>query len=194
MIAYLNGMLAGKGLDSIIVEVGGIGYRVLLSSRSIARLGNVGDRVRVITHLQVRDDGLTLYGFTHQEEKDLFMRLTAVSSVGPKVALSALSTYDPAEVASAIAAQDLAAIQRVPGIGKKMAQRIVLELKESFGDELQAVLSGQSKKALNAKKGALEALLSMGFTSEESELALKGAPDEASETILLQYALKRLAN
>lgn len=194
MIAYLNGMLAGKGLDSIIVEVGGIGYRVLLSSRSIARLGNVGDRVRVITHLQVRDDSLTLYGFTHQEEKDLFMRLTAVSSVGPKVALSVLSTYDPAEVASAIAAQDLAAIQRVPGIGKKMAQRIVLELKESFGDELQAVLSGQSKKALNAKKGALEALLSMGFTSEESELALKGAPDEASETILLQYALKRLAN
>lgn len=194
MIAYLNGMLAGKGLDSIIVEVGGIGYRVLLSSRSIARLGNVGDRVRVITHLQVRDDGLTLYGFTHQEEKDLFMRLTAVSSVGPKVALSVLSTYDPAEVASAIAAQDLAAIQRVPGIGKKMAQRIVLELKESFGDELQAVLSGQSKKALNAKKGVLEALLSMGFTSEESELALKGAPDEASETILLQYALKRLAN
>lgn len=194
MIAYLNGMLAGKGLDSIIVEVGGIGYRVLLSSRSIARLGNVGDRVRVITHLQVRDDGLTLYGFTRQEEKDLFMRLTAISSVGPKVALSVLSTYDPAEVASAIAAQDLAAIQRVPGIGKKMAQRIVLELKESFGDELQAVLSGQSKKALNAKKGALEALLSMGFTSEESELALKGAPDEASETILLQYALKRLAN
>lgn len=194
MIAYLNGMLAGKGLDSIIVEVGGIGYLVLLSSRSIARLGNVGDRVRVITHLQVRDDGLTLYGFTHQEEKDLFMRLTAVSSVGPKVALSVLSTYDPAEVASAIAAEDLAAIQRVPGIGKKMAQRIVLELKESFGDELQAVLSGQSKKALNAKKGALEALLSMGFTSEESELALKGAPDEASETILLQYALKRLAN
>ncbi len=194
MIAYLNGMLAGKGLDSIIVEVGGIGYRVSLSSRSIARLGNVGDRVRVITHLQVRDDGLTLYGFTHQEEKDLFMRLTAISSVGPKVALSVLSTYDPAEVASAIAAQDLAAIQRVPGIGKKMAQRIVLELKESFGDELQAVLSGQSKKALNAKKGALEALLSMGFTSEESELALKGAPDEASETILLQYALKRLAN
>ena len=194
MIAYLNGMLAGKGLDSIIVEVGGIGYRVSLSSRSIARLGNVGDRVRVITHLQVRDDGLTLYGFTHQEEKDLFMRLTAISSVGPKVALSVLSTYDPAEVASAIAAQDLAAIQRVPGIGKKMAQRIVLELKEAFGDELQAVLSGQSKKALNAKKGALEALLSMGFTSEESELALKGAPDEASETILLQYALKRLAN
>lgn len=194
MIAYLNGMLAGKGLDSIIVEVGGIGYRVSLSSRSIARLGNVGDRVRVITHLQVRDDGLTLYGFTHQEEKDLFMRLTAISSVGPKVALSVLSTYDPAEVASAIAAQDLAAIQRVPGIGKKMAQRIVLELKESFGDELQAVLSGQSKKALNVKKGALEALLSMGFTSEESELALKGAPDEASETILLQYALKRLAN
>lgn len=175
MIAYLNGMLAGKGLDSIIVEVGGIGYRVSLSSRSIARLGNVGDRVRVITHLQVRDDGLTLYGFTHQEEKDLFMRLTAISSVGPKVALSVLSTYDPAEVASAIAAQDLAAIQRVPGIGKKMAQRIVLELKESFGDELQAVLSGQSKKALNAKKGALEALLSMGFTSEESELALKGS-------------------
>ena len=192
MIAHLRGTLAAKSLDSAVIEVGGVGYLAMLSSRSLSRLGEVGTDVVVLTHLQVRDDAFVLYGFLTQEEKDLFLRLTSVSSVGPKVALSVLSTYAPAEVVSAIAAQDLTAIQRVPGVGKKMASRIVLELKESFGDDIQAVLAGRSEQALGAQKAATEALLSMGFTSQEAELALKGAPEEASETILLQYALKRL--
>ena len=192
MIAFLKGTLRALLFDSAIIEVNGVGYQVLMSGRSLSRLGSTGETVSVLTHLQMRDDALILYGFLNQEEKDLFLRLISVSSVGPKVALAVLSTFDPADAVSAIVAQDHAAIQRVPGIGKKMASRIVLELKEAFAQDAQTVLAGMSQQALDAKKAATEALLSMGFTSEETELALKGAPEEASETVLLQYALKRL--
>lgn len=192
MISFLRGIVAAKFIDSAVIEVGGIGYRVLLSAKSLARLGHVGDEAKVLTRLQVRDDALVLYGFLSQEEERLFAKLTSVSSVGPKVALSALSTYEPEALVSAIVSQDVGAVQQIPGVGKKMASRIVLELKESFGEDAQAALPGISSKAADARKGAAEALLSMGFTSEETELALKGAPEEANETILLQYALKRL--
>ena len=192
MIAYLQGTLAATTLDAAIIDVNGVGYQVLMSGRSLSRLGSSGDTVRVLTHLQSRDDALVLYGFLNQEEKDLFLRLISVSSVGPKVALAVLSTFDPSDAVSAIVAQDLPAIQRVPGVGKKMASRIVLELKEAFTQSDQMTLAGMSQRVIDAKKGAAEALLSMGFTSEETDLALKGAPEEADETLLLQYALKRL--
>lgn len=194
MIAFLKGTLVAKSVDSAVIDVQGVGYQVQLSARSLARLGAVGEAAEVLTHLQVRDDAFVLYGFTTQREKELFMRLTSVSSVGPKVALSLLSTYDPDDAVAAIVGQDVAAIQRVPGIGKKMASRIVLELKETLGAEGAAQAAVAHGAALSAKKGAVEALLSMGFTSHEVELALKGAPEEASETILLQYALKRLGD
>lgn len=192
MISYLHGTLAAKFADSAVVEVGGIGYQVSLSGRSLSKLGQVGEEVKVLTHMQVREDALVLYGFLSNEEKNLFMKLTSVSSVGPKVALSVLSTYSPEDAITAIISQDVAAIQQVPGIGKKMASRIVLELKEAFSGDVQASLPGASAAAASAKKGAAEALLSMGFTSEEASLALKGAPDEGNEAVLLQYALKRL--
>ncbi len=192
MISFLRGTLAAKTAGSAVVEVGGIGYQVVMSGRGLSRLGQVGDSVSVLTHLQVRDDALVLYGFCSQGEKDVFAKLTSVSSVGPKVALSVLSTYDPEDVIAAVVAQDLAAIQRVPGVGKKMASRIVLELKDSFAAAGQGSLPGVSARSVSAKKGAIEALLSMGFTSEETELALKGAPADADEAGLLQYALRRL--
>ncbi len=192
MISFLRGTLAAKTAGSAVVEVGGIGYQVVMSGRGLSRLGQVGDSVSVLTHLQVRDDALVLYGFCSQGEKDVFAKLTSVSSVGPKVALSVLSTYDPEDVIAAVVAQDLAAIQRVPGVGKKMASRIVLELKDSFAAAGQEPLPGVSARSVSAKKGAIEALLSMGFTSEETELALKGAPADADEAGLLQYALRRL--
>ncbi len=192
MIAFLKGTLVATTLDSAVIDIHGVGYQVLMSGRSLSRLGAIGETVQVLTHLQVRDDALVLYGFLSQEEKDLFMRLTSVSSVGPKVALAVLSTFDPSDAIAAIVSQDLAAIQRVPGVGKKMASRIVLELKEAFTESVQMDLSGIMQQALNTKKAVTEALLSMGFTSEEASLALKGAPEEASETVLLQYALKRL--
>ena len=192
MIAFLKGTLVATTLDSAVIDIHGVGYQVLVSGRSLSRLGATGETGQVLTHLQVRDDALVLYGFLNQEETDLFMRLTSVSSVGPKVALAVLSTFDPSDAIAAIVSQDLAAIQRVPGVGKKMASRIVLELKEALTERVQMDLSAIMQQALNTKKAVTEALLSMGFTSEEASLALKGAPEEASETVLLQYALKRL--
>ena len=193
MIAFLEGALAGKTPTSAFVNVGGIGFQVGMSATSLSKLGEVGQKVLVYTYLQVRDDGMSLFGFTSLEEKALFEKLITVSGVGPKVALAALSSYGPAQLADLIAAQDVTAVQRIPGVGKKTASRIILELKGSLDQGLGGLFADEPPAAPNhALEGAREALLSMGFTSAEAELALKGAPEGASESALLQYALKKL--
>lgn len=191
MISYLRGMLAAKTANSIIIDVAGVGYTILLSARSIEKLPTCGEEVQIRTLMVVREDAIVLYGFTSEIEKTVFEKLTSVSSVGPKIALSALGTYAPDELIGAINRQDAASIQRIPGVGKKMASRIMLELKDSFADvgagESAPVSTNQSQQV-----AAHEDLLAMGFTSQEAELALRGAPQQATETELLQYALKRL--
>ena len=198
MIAFLKGTLAGKALAQAYIDVNGVGFAVGMASSSIAKLPDVGERVEIHTYLQVRDDGMALYGFLTMEEKAMFERLIGVSSVGPKIALAALSLYSPSQLAGAIAAQDTARISKVPGIGKKMAQRIILELKgtlEAEGSLFATDISSDASSAAGGPRdGAYEALLSMGFTSAEADLALKGAPADGTETALLQYALKRLGS
>lgn len=193
VIAFLEGMLAGKNATSAFINVGGVGYAVAMSQGALVKLPDIGNAVQIFTYLQVSENGIALYGFLTLEEKALFERLISVSGVGPKVALAALSAFSPAELINAIAAQDIARVQKIPGVGKKTASRIILELKGSF-DEGVASLFDQdtSSTADAAQKATLEALLSMGFTSAEAELSLKGAPEGASENVLLQYALKRL--
>ena len=160
MIAFLDGVLAGKAPQCAYVDVGGVGYAVLMSQAAVAKLPAVGERVRVLTYLQAGESGIALYGFLTDEEKALFERLITVS-----------------------------------GVGKKTASRIILELKGSLELE-ESLFDAQGAPASDdgARKGATEALLSMGFTSVEADLALKGAPDDATEAALLQYALKRLGN
>ncbi len=194
MIAFLKGKLAGKTSTLAYLDVNGVGYAVFMSSAALSKLPEVGSRVQVLTYLQVSDSGIALYGFLSEEEKAMFERLIGVSGVGPKVALAALSTFAPRALADAIAAQDVALVQKIPGVGKKSASRIILELKGSFDASFESLLSGASEQpVVDANlKGATEALLSMGFTSAEAELALKGAAEGATETALLQYALKRL--
>ena len=116
MISFLRGTIAALFVDSVVIEVGGIGYRVSMSGKSLSRLGHVGEEVKVLTRLQVRDDALVLYGFLNHDEEKLFAKLTSVSSVGPKVALSALSTYEPEALVSAIVSQDVGAIQQIPAL------------------------------------------------------------------------------
>ena len=194
MIAFLEGTVAGTTGASVFVNVGGVGFDVGMSQRALASLPAAGERVLVYTYLQVRDDGMSLYGFLSADEKALFERLITVTGVGPKVALAALSAYDPATLANHIAAQDVAAVQKVPGIGKKMASRIILELKGSLDQGLPSLFDEGRPVASKALDGATEALLSMGFTSAEAELSLQGAPADASESALLQYALKKLGS
>ncbi|NGM17535.1 Holliday junction branch migration protein RuvA [Xiamenia xianingshaonis] len=197
MIAFLSGTLAAKTLTSAYIDVGGVGYEVAMSQSALSKLPQPGDEVRVLTYLQVSESGAALYGFLAEDEKALFEKLIAVSGIGPKVALAALSTFSPRALADAVAAQDTALISKIPGVGKKTASRIVLELKGSLdADGLNLFSSGEDAPSVleSRLQGALEALLSMGFTSAEAELALKGAPEGATESKLLQYALKRLGS
>lgn len=200
MIAFLKGNLAGRTPTVAYIDVNGVGYAVGMSANSLSKLPEVGEPVQVYTHLQVRDDGMSLFGFMSQEEQALFEKLIGVSGIGPKVALSALSSFTPAALADAIATQDVARVQKIPGVGKKSAQRIILELKGSLDQGLQGLFAADGSAASaagavsSAKAGAIEALLSMGFTSEEADVSLKGAPEGADEAKLLQYALKRLGS
>ncbi|RDB63350.1 Holliday junction branch migration protein RuvA [Gordonibacter sp. 28C] len=195
MIAFLKGRLAGKTATAAFVDVNGVGYAVGMSQASLAKLPEAGAPVEVHTYLQVREDAVALYGFLSIEEKALFERLIGVSGVGPKVALAALSVFTPQALVSAIAAQDVTGVSKIPGVGKKTASRIILELKGSLDQGLAGLFDeaeAPSAQADERLRGAREALLSMGFTSAEADLALKGAPEGAAEGALLQYALKRL--
>lgn len=192
MIAFIKGTLVGKTQDTAFVETGGIGYAIGMSATGLSRLPEAGGEVQIHTYLQVREDALTLFGFLSLEEKALFLRLIGVSGVGPKMALSALTMYSPEALISHITNQDITALSRISGLGKKTASRIVLELKGSLDQELLGAGNEGSLEGATAYRAAQEALLSMGFTSDEADLALKGAPEEADESRLLQYALKRL--
>lgn len=192
MISFIKGTLVASDIEGAIIEVNGIGYRVAMSYNSLAKLGQVGSSVQVLTYLYVREDALVLYGFASDEERSLFEKLITVSGIGPKVALSALSQFEAAELISAIVSQDVSAVQKIPGVGKKTASRIVLELKDALGQAELGPLFTAAKPQPQSVDATTDALLSMGFTSAEAELALKGAPAEAGESELLRYALKRL--
>lgn len=196
MIVFLTGKLAGRSTTAAFIDVGGVGYAVSMSQASLAKLPEVGAEVHVLTYLQVREDALALFGFLSAEEKALFERLISVSGVGPKVALAALSSFSPRALADAIAAQDVALVSRIPGVGKKTASRIILELKGSLDQGIESLFGETATVPPTDEglKGATEALLSMGFTSAEADIALKGAPEGAGEGALLQYALKRLGS
>ena len=199
MIERLSGILREKNPDSVVIEVQGIGFFVAMPASAVGALPALGERCTVYTHLNVKEDAMELYGFGDKQSRSLFRLLIGVSGVGPKVALAALSTYTPRELADAIAAQDIARVSHIPGVGKKTAERIILELKGTLERGLETLFDsgaadGVASAASVALAGATEALLSMGFTSAEAEVALKGAPEGAGEGALLQYGLKRLGN
>ena len=198
MIAFLKGKLAGKTPQVAYIDVNGVGYAVFMSATALSKLPESGGAVTVLTYLQVSDAGIALYGFLSEEEKATFERLIGVTGVGPKVALAALSTFSPRALADAVAAQDVALVQKIPGVGKKTASRSILELKGSFDQGLASLFDASgapaSAVAVAAErlKGAREALLALGFASAEADVALKGAPEDADENALIKYALKRL--
>lgn len=192
MIAFLRGKLASKAYDYVVLDVSGVGYKIMLSGQSVSRLPEIGTEIQLLTKMIVKEDDVALYGFQNATEQNVFERLISVSGIGPKAALSILSSYSAEEVIEIIASQDSVRMQKAPGIGKKTASRIILELKDVFA-QVGGDLSSQTPSvSTSALQGAREALLSMGFTSTEIDLSLKDAPSEETETGLLQYALKRL--
>ena len=191
MIAYLTGTVAGTDQTSAVIDVGGVGYAVFMSNRALSRLPQPGEQARVFTHLQVREDDMSLYGFLSLDEKALFQKLIGVTGVGPKVALAALSTFEPDELVEAIVAEDVKAVSRIPGVGKKSASRIVLELKGSL--ESSSASAPAARDNANVKLAA-ETLMAMGFSPTEAEVALRDAPADATEAALVKYALKQIGS
>ena len=191
MIAYLKGMVAGTDAGSLILDVGGVGYRLLMSSKALGALPPSGSPAMVWVHLQVKDDGITLYGFKDLAEKTMFVRLVGVSGIGPKMGIAALSTYSASELSQLIAEGDVTALSRVPGIGKKTAQRAVLELQGILRQDEQVTASAPA--AGSALADASTALQSMGFSADEVAAVFKGVDVAGKDAgALLRAGLKAL--
>lgn len=191
MIAFLTGRVAARGDTACVIEVGGIGYRLAMTTGSLAALPAEGDEVLVHTYLHVREDELSLFGFESEAEKRAFEQLITVSGIGPKVALAVLSSLDADALAAAVAEEDVALLSSVPGVGKKTAQRIILDLADKLGAPGRAAFSAKGAGA--AMSEATDALLAMGFSAAEVSAALKGFDGDSSDAqALLKHALKRL--
>ena len=193
MIASVKGTVLAADGERAVIEVGGIGLEVLAAGPTLSALSRqVGEEARLHTYLHVREDALQLFGFRASREREFFLALISVSGVGPKVALAVLSGYPVDELATAVALDDAKKFESIPGIGKKLAQRLVIELKDKVG---AAPLAGSGQSgAVAASAGdvvlqARSALQNLGLTLREAEEALKGAPADADLQDLLKHAL-----
>ncbi len=180
MIDFVRGTVVELGPDGVVVSVGGVGLRLLVPPASLSRLPRAGQEATLHTYLQVREDALTLYGFVTREERDLFARLLTVSGVGPKLALGALSALPAERLAAVIAAGDVETLARVPGIGRKTAQRMVLDLKGKLAAPATAPGSVGAPSGVLAV--AAEALRSLGYTQAEIAAALATLPQDEGLT------------
>lgn len=211
MIVQLTGTLLEVLPTHIVLDVGGVGFELGVSSTTAASLPHVGESgVTVLARMVVRDGSMELYGFATREERALFDQLRAISGVGSKLALSVLSTFSPAALAQIVTTQDAARMAQVPGVGRKKASRLIVELSDVFSKdaELRGLVGLSSPDAASLPLGtaaaagtgveadATEALLFMGFTSQEAELALEGHAEAGAVSVeqVLAYALRRLGS
>lgn len=184
MIALVRGEVAVRRADHVVVLTGqGVGYRLAVSAETLRHVAGIGKPVTLHSHLVVRDDALALFGFATEEERDLFLALIGVQSVGPKVALAVLSGGTPRELVKALAAGDVARLQAVPGIGKRTAERIVVELREKVGgaalpDEIM-ISRGDDPRRL-----ARDGLVELGFSIVEADELLRDMPDDSPEALI----------
>lgn len=194
MISFLRGIVRSKDAASVSLDVGGVGYSLSMTQDALASLPALGEEALVVCRMIVTDNAVSLYGFATDTERHLFDELITVSGIGPKTALAALSSFSASQLVQAIASQDVRLLSKIPGVGKKSASRIALELKDHFPDDGGLFGANAGEANSNAAfPGVAEALLSMGFTNSEVSHALEGASEDDPESIVLQNALKRLA-
>ncbi len=183
MIALVRGEVAVRRADHVVVLAGGVGYRLAVSAETLRHVPAVGKPVTLHSHLVVRDDALALYGFFSEEERDLVLALIGVQSVGPKVALAVLSGGTPRELVAALASGDVARLQAVPGIGKRTAERIVVELREKVGGagiEEEIVITRSDSPQRLARDGLVE----LGFGLVEADEALRDLAGDTPEALI----------
>jgi Holliday junction DNA helicase RuvA len=192
VISLLRGEVAARQADHVVVMCASVGYRAAVSGETLRQVPAAGETVTLHTHLIVRDDALALYGFHSEEERELFLMLLSVQAVGPKVALAVLSTGSPQELVGALAAGDSARFQAVPGIGKRTAERIIVELREKVGvadgPDAPARMPIVARRAggwdRDPRALAREGLIELGYGAEEADELLAGAEGDSAEDLL----------
>ena len=189
MIGRLQGLLAEKNPPQVLVDCHGVGYEVDVPMSTFYNLPAVGEKVQLLTHFVVREDAQVLYGFASAGERAAFRQLIKISGVGPRTALGVLSGLSVADIAQAVTMQDAARLVKIPGIGKKTAERLLLELKGKLGDELGAVRSVGSDSQADIE----QALVALGYSDKEATLALKTLPEGVAVGEGIRLALKALA-
>ncbi|WP_298835571.1 Holliday junction branch migration protein RuvA [uncultured Piscinibacter sp.] len=189
MIGRLTGTLAEKTPPQLLIDVNGVGYEVDVPMSTFYNLPGLGERVVLLTHFVVREDAQVLFGFLTHEERSTFRLLVKISGVGPRTALSILSGLSVAELAQAVSLQESGRLVKVPGIGKKTAERLLLELKGKLGDALAAPAAVKG----DAQGDILQALVALGYSDREAAAALKALPADVGVSEGIKLALKALA-
>jgi Holliday junction DNA helicase RuvA len=194
VIASVRGEVLVRRTDHVVLEAGGVGYRLAVSAETLKAVPSRGKQATLHAHLVARDDSLSLYGFASEEERDLFLHLTSVSGIGPKVAVAILSGGPPRELLRAIAAGDAKRFQSAPGVGKRTAERLIVELREKIAGELTEGIPAADGRSEEAEPRLLarEGLMHLGYTLTEAESLLDGAEGSSAEE-LINAALKRAA-
>jgi Holliday junction DNA helicase RuvA len=190
MIARLTGVLAEKSPPHVLVDVNGVGYEVQVPMSTFYNLPDLGAKVTLLTHFIVREDAQLLFGFLTPVERESFRELIKISGVGPRIALALLSGLSTHELAQAVAAQDVSRLIKVPGIGKKTAERLLLELK---GKVAPALATPGFSAVSDNQADILQALIALGYSDKEAQAALKQLPPDASVSDGIKQALKSLA-
>ena len=193
MIYRLRGQLAEKDMEGVVVDVGGVGYRAATSASTLRALPAVGEDCVIHTRMVVREDAMLLFGFAGREERVAFDTLTAVSKVGPKLALAILSALSPQELAEAVGRGDVVKLASVPGLGKKTAERLILELKGKNLSSFDPGIGGGGT-AGGPFMEAREALAALGYSIEEAEKALHAVPPQDTVQRYVKEALRRMGS
>ena len=184
MIASIRGTLITRLPGEAVIEAAGVGYRLSISSETLSALPRAGEQATLLAHLVLRDDGMHLYGFSNQAERELFLMLIGVQGVGPKVALAVLSGGAPRELLNAIATGDSARFQAVPGIGKRTAERIIVELREKVAGKATDEIVVRRTASDDPRTLAREGLLGLGFTPQEADRLLDQTAGESAEELI----------
>lgn len=198
MLYNLKGTLTVSDVNFIVVECGGVGFKCFTTLNTVKQIGKTGDTVNVYTYLAVREDAMDLYGFSSLAELDAFKLLITVSGIGPKAAVSILSELSPDKLAVCIASGDAKAITKAQGVGKKTAERVVLELKDKMGaiavgDVSDAVLSAASVSANSDSAEAVEALVALGYAQSDAAVVVGAMDKSLSVDEMIKLGLKQLA-
>ena len=184
MIASVRGTIISRLPGEAVVEAAGVGYRLSISSETLSALPRAGEQAMLLTHLILRDDGMHLYGFATEAERELFLMLIGVQGVGPKVALAVLSGGAPRELLNAIGSDDAARFQAVPGIGKRTAERIIVELREKVAGRVTDEIVVRRTASDDPRALAREGLLGLGFAPQEADKLLDQAGGETPEELI----------